>query len=121
MKSKTFPWTLHAMLELAEKENFDGVVSWLPDGKSFKVYDPSAFVKDIMPNFFQQSKYKSFQRQCKYCLCFRRNTSQVLSNRFATSHTIFRSHSIYSESLGFRTHYERYWQRRIQSRRILLS
>ena len=75
MKSKTFPWKLHAMLELAEKENFDGVVSWLPDGKSFKVYDPSTFVKDIMPNFFQQSKYKSFQRQCKYCMCFRRNTS----------------------------------------------
>ena len=66
LRNKTFPWKLHAMLELADREGFSEVVSWLPDGKSFKVYNPRTFVKDIMPNFFQQSKYKSFQRQCKY-------------------------------------------------------
>ena len=66
LKTKTFPWKLHEMLELAEEEGFGGIVSWLPDGKSFKVYNPNIFVQKIMPNFFQQSKYKSFQRQCKY-------------------------------------------------------
>ncbi|OEU08623.1 hypothetical protein FRACYDRAFT_196221, partial [Fragilariopsis cylindrus CCMP1102] len=51
------------MLELADQEGFDNIVSWLPDGRSFKVHDPSEFVEQIMPNFFLQSKYKSFQRQ----------------------------------------------------------
>jgi len=62
-KTKTFPWKLHEMLELAEKEGFEEIVSWLPDAKSFKVYNPNIFVHKIMPKFFHQSKYKSFQRQ----------------------------------------------------------
>jgi hypothetical protein len=63
LKMNTFPWKLHKMLELAEDEEFEGIVSWLPGGKSFKVHDAKSFVQNIMPNFFQQSKYKSFQRQ----------------------------------------------------------
>ena len=65
LNTKTFPWKLHEMLELAEPVGFEEIVSWLPDGKSFKVYNSANFVRKIMPNFFQQSKYKSFQRQCK--------------------------------------------------------
>ena len=65
MKMKTFPWKLHEMLELADQEGYETIVSWLPDGRSFKVYHPKEFVAKIMPNFFLQSKYKSFQRQCK--------------------------------------------------------
>jgi hypothetical protein len=64
-KTKTFPWKLHEMLESAGQQGFESIVSWLPDGKSFKVYDPTGFVERILPNFFLQSKYKSFQRQCK--------------------------------------------------------
>ena len=69
-KTKTFPWKLHKMLELADQEGFDNIVSWLPDGRSFKVHDPSEFVEQIMPNFFLQSKYKSFQRQRKFQLLY---------------------------------------------------
>jgi hypothetical protein len=35
--TKQFPWKLHEMLELAEKEDFENIVSWLPSGRSFKV------------------------------------------------------------------------------------
>ena len=58
------------MLELADQEGFGNIVSWLPDGRSFKVHDPSTFVEQIMPNFFLQSKYKSFQRQRKFQLLY---------------------------------------------------
>ena len=64
-KKKTFPWKLHAMLEMADQKGFREIVSWLPDGNGFKVHDPAVFVEKIMPTFFHQSKYKSFQRQCK--------------------------------------------------------
>ena len=65
-RTKTFPWKLHEMLELADQEGFESIVSWLPNGRSFKVHNPIVFVEKIMPNFFQQTKYKSFQRQCKF-------------------------------------------------------
>jgi hypothetical protein len=58
-----FPWKLHGMLDTAEMECFTSVVSWLPDGNSFKVHSPEVFVDQVMARYFKQTKYKSFQRQ----------------------------------------------------------
>lgn len=64
MREMSFPWQLHCMLEAAISEGFGHVVSWLDDGKSFRVHDSDAFVAYILPRFFpRQSRYKSFQRQ----------------------------------------------------------
>lgn len=58
-----FPWRLHQMLEDIEKAGEDGIVSWLPDGQHFQVHNPQLFVQRIIPKFFKQKSYKSFQRQ----------------------------------------------------------
>jgi hypothetical protein len=59
-----FPWKLHEMLSCAKTEDFESVVSWLPDGNSFKVHDQDEFVSNILPAYLEnQTKYKSFQRQ----------------------------------------------------------
>jgi hypothetical protein len=59
-----FPWKLHEMLSCAKTEDFESVVSWLPDGNSFKVHDQDEFVRNILPAYLEnQTKYKSFQRQ----------------------------------------------------------
>lgn len=60
-----FPWKLHHMLEEAEKKEggFTNVVSWLPDGKAFKIYDETTFVSTVMKTYFNQTKIKSFTRQ----------------------------------------------------------
>jgi hypothetical protein len=58
-----FPWKLHDMLKECEMEGKDAVVSWQPHGRAFKVHNSRAFVADIMPLHFKQTKYKSFQRQ----------------------------------------------------------
>jgi hypothetical protein len=60
---KVFPLKLHFLLEQAEKEGFDHIVSWVNDGASFKVHDSKAFLEKVMPNYFSQSKYESFRRQ----------------------------------------------------------
>ncbi|OEU12177.1 hypothetical protein FRACYDRAFT_155271, partial [Fragilariopsis cylindrus CCMP1102] len=39
------------------------IVSWVDNGTAFKVHDLDRFVNDIVPTYFKQTKYKSFQRQ----------------------------------------------------------
>jgi hypothetical protein len=59
----SFPMKLHTMLEVSERLGFEDVVSWQPGGKSFKVLDADRFARDVMQDYFNQTKYKSFQRQ----------------------------------------------------------
>lgn len=59
-----FPWQLQKMLTEVESDGKSDIVSWLPDGKAFKVHNVSVFVAEILPSYFKQTKYKSFQRQC---------------------------------------------------------
>lgn len=58
-----FPWKLHDMLKTSVAADKESVVAWLPHGKAFKVYNVPEFVAGILPSFFKQTKYKSFQRQ----------------------------------------------------------
>jgi hypothetical protein len=51
------------MLEDVEKAGWASIVSWLPDGKAFKVHQTDDFVKKIVPLYFKQRQFKSFQRQ----------------------------------------------------------
>jgi len=59
-----FPFKLFDMLTHLELtgQNSD-VVSWLPHGRSFLVHNTKEFESSVLPFFFQQKKYKSFQRQ----------------------------------------------------------
>jgi len=61
--TKQFPWKLHEMLDVVEQRGETSVVSWLPDGRAFRVHSPALFVDQIMKKCFNQTKYKSFQRQ----------------------------------------------------------
>jgi hypothetical protein len=58
-----FPWKLHEMLEAAETEGFRTIVSWLPGKSSFRVHNADIFASEVMPRYFNGTKYKSFQRQ----------------------------------------------------------
>ena len=83
-----FPWKLHDMLQTVEREGQDSIVSWLPDGKAFKVHDSTTFVNDIMPRHFKQTKYKSFQRQLNLW-GFKRITKSTGPDKGAYSHPQF--------------------------------
>jgi hypothetical protein len=59
-----FPIKLHDMLDEVTKNSASrGVVSWRSHGKAFRVHQPEVFARAIMPHYFNQTKYKSFQRQ----------------------------------------------------------
>lgn len=58
-----FPIKLHLCLTEIKKAGLEHIVSWMPHGRAFKVHDKDAFVKSVLPRFFSQSSYESFQRQ----------------------------------------------------------
>lgn len=58
-----FPWKLYDMIDTAEKRNEEHIISWIRDGTAFKVHDRDAFMGEYMTKMFNQTKYKSFQRQ----------------------------------------------------------
>lgn len=59
----TFPFKLYEMLQDAEKDGETCIVSWRHHGNSFTIHEPAIFCENIMPYYFDQGKYKSFQRQ----------------------------------------------------------
>lgn len=59
----SFPLRLQRMLDKLEADGNGDVVSWLPHGRAFVVHDPERFVAELMPVYFNQTKYSSFQRQ----------------------------------------------------------
>lgn len=69
-----FVWKLYEMLEDVATSGNDHIVSWVGKGKGFKVHDMSKFVNKIIPMYFKQSKFKSFQRQL-YFYNFKRISS----------------------------------------------
>lgn len=58
-----FPFKLHSILESAGASEQENIISWLPSGKAFKIHKPKEFADVIMPQYFNQTKYRSFQRQ----------------------------------------------------------
>eukprot|EP00562_Extubocellulus_spinifer_P000962 CAMPEP_0178481256 /NCGR_PEP_ID=MMETSP0696-20121128/6117_1 /TAXON_ID=265572 /ORGANISM="Extubocellulus spinifer, Strain CCMP396" /LENGTH=395 /DNA_ID=CAMNT_0020108721 /DNA_START=376 /DNA_END=1563 /DNA_ORIENTATION=- len=63
ISSRHFPLQLHDMLNDSEDKGFEDIVSWQPHGRCFVVHRPKDFVEHIMPVYFKQSKFPSFQRQ----------------------------------------------------------
>mmetsp|Transcript_10447 Transcript_10447/g.21995 ORF Transcript_10447/g.21995 Transcript_10447/m.21995 type:complete len:343 (-) Transcript_10447:368-1396(-) len=63
-KPEHFPHKMYDLLEDVEQKNLDDIVSWLPDGESFKIHSQVGFEQTIMPMYFSgMSSYKSFRRQ----------------------------------------------------------
>ncbi|KAI2501075.1 hypothetical protein MHU86_13366 [Fragilaria crotonensis] len=58
-----FPVKLHEMLDHIEQDGLSHVVSWQPHGRCFVVHNQQQFVDVIMPHYFKQTKFPSFQRQ----------------------------------------------------------
>ena len=61
-----FPVKVYEMLENAENKQFSHIVSWNETGTGFMVHDKDHFTKEIVPHYFNLTKYKSFQRQVSY-------------------------------------------------------
>jgi len=61
-----FPMKLYKMLQDSPEKGWEDIVSWAPDGLSFHVHDADRFMTDVLPAYFNQTKFKSFQRQLNF-------------------------------------------------------
>lgn len=83
-----FPFKLHSILENAGTSGKESIISWLPSGKAFKIHKPKEFADVIMPQYFNQTKYRSFQRQL-YIYGFDRVKDKSLDDYGAYFHELF--------------------------------
>lgn len=54
---------LRKTYELVDDATTDNVISWGPSGKSFVVWKPAEFARDLLPKFFKHNNFSSFVRQ----------------------------------------------------------
>ena len=58
-----FVHKLYFMLNDMEAQGYDYIISWIGDGKGFKIHNPTLFEASIQPHYFRQSRLASFIRQ----------------------------------------------------------
>jgi len=58
-----FVHKLFILLQDMEAKGYDHIISWIGDGKAFKIHNPSLFEASIQPKYFRQSRVASFIRQ----------------------------------------------------------
>lgn len=56
----TFPTTL---FDILADPDLDGIIAWLPHGRSWRVVDSQKFNEQVLSSYFKQTKYTSFIRQ----------------------------------------------------------
>lgn len=59
-KSMTFPLRLMSILSNSEHSK---VISWLPNGESFCIYNKKELTDSVLPRYFKKSKFASFTRK----------------------------------------------------------
>lgn len=60
---ETFPMILYRLLQAAEEEGNDDVISFLSHGRAFKIHNRKRFESEFLSKYFRHGKYPSFQRQ----------------------------------------------------------
>jgi hypothetical protein len=73
------------MLDDVLANGHEDIVSWQPHGKAFRVHKPQEFATLIMPRYFKQTQYKSFQRQL-YIYGFMRITGKRMRDNGSYYH-----------------------------------
>lgn len=61
-RRRAVPFPLKLMQVLSD-EHYSHVITWMPNGRSFVILRPKAFVSDILPKHFKSAQYASFTRK----------------------------------------------------------
>ncbi|CAB9516232.1 stress transcription factor A [Seminavis robusta] len=62
-EDSSFPVRLHYLLDVLQQDGLAHLASWQPHGRCFVVHNPDDFAEKVLPLWFRQSRFGSFQRQ----------------------------------------------------------
>lgn len=68
-RSSRFPNKLYEMVENAERQGYDHIVSWIIDEKGkhgFAIHDTDLLSEQVLSKYFDSSNFRSLQRQLSY-------------------------------------------------------
>mmetsp|Transcript_4647 Transcript_4647/g.11714 ORF Transcript_4647/g.11714 Transcript_4647/m.11714 type:complete len:745 (-) Transcript_4647:309-2543(-) len=51
------------LLEVLDRGDLDDMIAWMPHGRAFLIKKPERLTADVLPRFFNQTKFLSFTRQ----------------------------------------------------------
>ena len=66
VKRKTFPSRLYNLVDNAESEGYDHIISWTEDGRAFILKDITLLEEIVLPKHFGHRKIRSLKRQLSY-------------------------------------------------------
>lgn len=78
---EAFPVKLHKLITAAEECGMEYMISWRPNGQSFRINNKAEFEKRALPFWFNHSQLASFQRQL-LLYGFRRISNGVHKNSY---------------------------------------
>jgi hypothetical protein len=59
-----FPYKLYRLLQsIGEIDDVAACITWLSHGRAFIIRDEAVFVSKVIPEYFKQTKMRSFARQ----------------------------------------------------------
>jgi len=61
-RRRAIPFPLKLM-QILEDDEFSDIISWMPNGKTFIILRPKAFVNKVLPHTFKSVQYTSFTRK----------------------------------------------------------
>lgn len=76
---------VHKVWAMLEDPTLRDYIAWSEDGKSFLVYNPSDFAREVLPRFFKHSNFSSFLRQCNFYNWSKVNDALSNTNSFTHS------------------------------------
>lgn len=62
-RHESFPMKLHRLLLALDAEGKSDIACFVRDGTAFRILQPEAFQKEIIPKYFRHTKLRSFSRQ----------------------------------------------------------
>ncbi|BGP24812.1 heat shock transcription factor [Rhodotorula toruloides] len=73
---------VHKVWAMLEDPSLRKYIAWSEDGKSFLVFNPSEFAREVLPRYFKHSNFSSFLRQCNFYNWSKVNDALSSSNHF---------------------------------------
>lgn len=80
------------LMEILDNYNISDIISWLPNGRAFRIHDTKRLVSEVVPMYFQEISnptFPAFKRRMKHWRFEQESSSSDESNQHVYHHPLF--------------------------------